>query len=144
MKCTGLGEATGVILVLGEWHLVWDRLKGGSFALTQSAILLLNNAVHYSCSIILVEVLAGETLCLHLEAEVKKAKHEFHCFGEEVGGVPKPTEEWCAADPCVTPITPVLKESINMSVSEVPVVLEGLATMTALQGGVEEAVFADQ
>ncbi len=107
-------------------------------------MLFLNNAVHFSCSIILIEVLAGETLCLHLEAEVKKATHEFHCLGKETGGKPEPTEEWCAADPCVTPIVPVLKSSINMAASEVPSVQEGLGTVTALQAEQATAIFADQ
>lgn len=50
--CTGLGEASGVILVLGEYHIVYLKLS----PLT-AGLLLLINEVHLECALgVLVQV----------------------------------------------------------------------------------------
>jgi len=101
VKCTGLGDATGIILALGTWSLVFDKLIGKPFENLTSAILFVNEVTHFTCGgLVLLLVLApsggvgGETLCLHLTV-TKAFTHEFHCIGEGLGGVKvKPIEEY--------------------------------------------------
>jgi len=89
-KCTGLGEATGVILVLGEAHLVVDTQSPSLGA----GLLFLVNTVHFSCSIILIEV-SGQVLCLIKPANTKASKFEVVCEETVVGsGDPKETTYW--------------------------------------------------
>lgn len=116
VKCTGLGETTsGTILVLGTWHLVFDRKKGGTFAELTTGPLFLISLVHFSCSsLILVEV-HGEQLCLHLKATEKSTTHSFHCV---VAGTTEneQSEEWCKKDvagACTEPVVPRLRASVN-------------------------------
>jgi hypothetical protein len=59
VTCTGLGEASGVILTLGTTHLVWDKLG----AELGAGVLFLINTTHFLCLFILVTV-DGEVLCL--------------------------------------------------------------------------------
>jgi len=75
VTCTGLGEASGTILVLGEGHLVVLELAGSVLDL---GILILVNPVHLACSIILVE-LKGEVLCKATPGNVKSAKFKLTC-----------------------------------------------------------------
>jgi len=64
LTCTGLGEATGVILANGEFHLVYDKLGTGA-ALGVGILFLLSPEVHFECpaggTLVLVK---GEILCL--------------------------------------------------------------------------------
>jgi hypothetical protein len=147
VKCTGLGDANGVILALGTWALVFDKLIGKPFEGLTTAILFKNELVHFTCGgLVLVEVLAGETLCLHLNPTTKSAKHEFHCIGEILGGVPKPVEEWGTDVGGVFTggKVPALKCLINHAASEVPCLQLGLGVITTLKGGVQTEIFADQ
>jgi hypothetical protein len=148
VKCTGLGETAGVILVLGTWALVFDKLIGKAFESLTTAVLFKNELVHFTCGgIALVNVLAfvagvsGETLCLHLNPTVKEFTHEFHCIGELAGGTkPKAIEEY-GTDKALTENkgkVPVLLASLNEAAA-VPALQLGLATMKYL---VE--IFADQ
>jgi hypothetical protein len=114
-NCTGLGETTaGTILVLGTWHLVFDRPKGGTFTgLTTATLFLLSPIVVFHCTgLVLVEV-KGETLCLDLKAEEANKVHLFHCGGS----VTTPDDEWCkggdVAGACVEPTVPSLLGSVN-------------------------------
>jgi hypothetical protein len=123
-KCTDLNHVSaGEILVLGTWHLVWDRKTGGSFTELNTAVLFLVEPVHFSCgSLLLIEV-KGEQLCLHLKATESNTTHSFHCIAEEpVGGKPKQTEEWCAKDvagACSGAVAPKLESFINHGVAKV-------------------------
>jgi len=88
--CTGLGEASGVILVTGEAHLVVDVESPALGA----GLLFLISTVHYSCSIILVE-LKGEVLCLIKPVATKTAHFEIVCEETAAGsGDPKETKYW--------------------------------------------------
>jgi hypothetical protein len=144
VKCTGLGDATETVLMLGTWALVFDRKIGGTFEGLTSAILLKNETTHYTCGgLVLVEVLPGETLCLHIEPTVKKAKHEFRCEGT-VTGMPitavKPADEWGKdVGGALTGATvPSLTESVNhVSPVTALLLLKGIDTAS-------EEIFADQ
>jgi hypothetical protein len=146
VKCTGLGDATGVVLVLGTGAMVFDKLIGKAFEGLTTAVLAKNEAVHFACGgLVLVEVLPGETLCLALNPTVKSATHEGHCIGEISGGVPKPIEGWGTDVGGVFTggKVPVLLASINHGAA-VPALQLGLGTVTAFKGGLETEVFADQ
>jgi hypothetical protein len=73
-KCTGLGDAAGVILTLGTWHLVFDNLTTLS-----TALLFLIEHVHFSCTALILVLVLGELLCLHLKPTEKAFTHSFHC-----------------------------------------------------------------
>lgn len=110
VKCTGLGESqAGTILALGKWNLVWDRKKGGGFELT-TALLYLFEPLHFTCSIVLIE-LKGSALCLDLNPAEKNATRSDHCIAEGT----KETEEWCKKDVngCLEPVVPKLEVSEN-------------------------------
>jgi hypothetical protein len=92
VTCTGLGEAAGVILSLGTWHLVYDQISTELL----TATLFLPETVHFSCSILLVEV-KGELLCLDLEPKVKKISHLFHCH--QKGALQLETTYWTDQEP---------------------------------------------
>jgi hypothetical protein len=124
VKCTDLDHTTsGEILVLGTWHLVWDRKAGGSFTELTTAVLFLVEPVHFECSALVSIEVKGEQLCLHLNATEKALTHSFHCIAEEpVAGKPKQTEEWCKKDVggvCTEPVAPKLEASINHGVVKV-------------------------
>jgi len=90
ITCTGLAEASGVILVLGETHLVVDTESPALGA----GLLLLANPVHLSCSIILIEV-KGEELCLVKPVSTKTTHFETVCEESSAGsGDPKETKYW--------------------------------------------------
>jgi hypothetical protein len=93
-KCTGLGETTGIILVLASWLLPFDRLRGGRFEnLTTATLITITVEVHFSCGIVLLRV-RGETLCLDLKQTEANTTHSFHCIGSgtEAG------EEYCRVE----------------------------------------------
>ncbi len=141
VKCTGLGLATGVIADKGTWHLVFDKLIGQAFENLTSALLLLSEASHLTCGgLVLFELLAGETLCLHLNPAASTTTHEFHCIGEIAGGVPKPLEEWGkdVGGVFTGGKVPVRNGSINHA-AEVSTLLLGLGTVVYTG-----SVFADQ
>lgn len=60
--CTGLGEAVEVILSLGTYHIVYDKL--GTGAALGVGILFLVEPVHFTCSNGAEFVVQGEVLCL--------------------------------------------------------------------------------
>jgi hypothetical protein len=144
VKCTGLGDATGVILALGTWALVFDRKIGGTFEGLTSAILFKNETTHFTCGgLVLVEVNPGETLCLHIEPTVKKAKHEYRCEGT-IEGKPitavKPADEWGKdVGGALTGATvPKLTASVNHATPVAAILLgNGITTASA-------EIFADQ
>jgi hypothetical protein len=113
--CTGLGETTaGTILVLGTWHLMFDRPRGGSFTgLTTAVLYLLSPTVVFHCTALVLVEVKGEALCLHLKAEETNKFHSFHCTGEG----DNPNDEWCkggdVGGTCVEPTVPSLLGSVN-------------------------------
>lgn len=82
-KCSGLGESTGVILVLGKWAIV----HGTSGVM----VLDLNEPTHFECAggFALVTV-TGSMLCPIKEPTKKAATHEGSC--EQSEGKQKQTE----------------------------------------------------
>jgi hypothetical protein len=80
IKCTGLGDAAGIILTLGTWHLVFDNLTTLS-----TALLFLIEHVHFSCSALVLILVLGELLCLHLKPTEKALTHSFHCVETSAG-----------------------------------------------------------
>lgn len=82
--CTGLGESeSGVILVLGSWHLVYDTLSANLSA-DGLAILYLLGAVHFTCKFgtiedLIVVPLGGMVLCLIPNAGGPSKVYEFKC-----------------------------------------------------------------
>jgi hypothetical protein len=113
--CTGLGETTaGTILVLGTWHLMFDRPRGGTFTgLTTAVLFLLNPVAVFHCTALVLVELKGELLCLHLKAEEANKVHSYHCGGTGT----TPDDEWCkggdVAGTCVEPTLPSLLGSVN-------------------------------
>lgn len=88
-KCTGLGEATGVILVTGEAHLAVDTETPALGA----GILFLLNTVHFSC-FVLIEV-TGKVLCLIKPVNTFVTHFEIVCEETAAGsGDPKETKYW--------------------------------------------------
>jgi hypothetical protein len=93
--CTGLGEASGVILALGKWHLVFDTLTP---TLGTATLFLIEPLVHFTCSITNTLVLVlGAVLCLDLTPLTSSVTHEFHCKNNLTRGDPEETEYWNAA-----------------------------------------------
>jgi hypothetical protein len=143
VKCTDLNHLTaGELLMLGTWHLVWDRKAGGSFTELTTAVLFLVEPVHVSCSSLILIVLQGELLCLHLVPTESKVTHSFHCIAEEtIAGKPHQTEEWCKKDVggvCTEPVAPKFESFINHP--KTPVVSAELALGNTTY---KEAISAD-
>jgi hypothetical protein len=116
VKCTDLNHSTaGEILVLGTWHLVFDKKIGGNFEKLTTAVLFLVEPVHFSCSSLVLAEVKGEVLCLHLKPEEKAFTHSFHCVRNGF----EPTEEWCmkgdVSEKCEEPLAPKLESNTNMT-----------------------------
>jgi hypothetical protein len=89
--CTGLGESTGVILLLGTFHLVFDKL--GTGAELGVGILFLMEKAHLECAGKLFGV-EGQLLCL-IKPINEKVKHfEIVCKKGKEGGDPGETVYW--------------------------------------------------
>jgi hypothetical protein len=84
--CTGLGEASGIILVTGEAHLVVNAETPALGA----GLLFLVNLVHFSCSIVLTEV-KGEVLCKLTPVGTSTTSYTVTC-GETTAGSGDPSE----------------------------------------------------
>ncbi|HEY2142010.1 MAG TPA: hypothetical protein VGG98_08120 [Solirubrobacteraceae bacterium] len=89
--CTGLGEASGVILVLGTAHLVFDKL-GAKLSEAGVGVLFLLEPVHFTCLGILIKV-KGEVLCLIKPVNVKAKHFEIVCEQKSAGD-PAETVYW--------------------------------------------------
>ena len=92
-KCSGLGDATGIILTLGEYHLVEDTLGESEKNSLGVAILFLLEPTHFECAggFALVKV-TGNELCLIVEPHVFKTLHELVC--SQTSGVPTDKTYW--------------------------------------------------
>lgn len=95
VKCTGLGEATEVILTLGTYHLVFDTLGAEKDLKKEAAIgvLFLVEPTHFECGgkLIIVE---GQVLCL-IKPVNEKTKHlEIKCDRGKESGDPGEVVYW--------------------------------------------------
>jgi hypothetical protein len=118
VKCTGLGDTTGVILALGRWSLVWDRKKGSSFGELTTATLFKIEQVHFNCTALVLLLVQGEQLCLDLKSTETNKTHTFTCIPTVEGGSEQ-SEEYCRKDngtECVEPVAPVLLASVNLAI----------------------------
>ncbi len=90
--CTGLGDEAGLVLALGTFHVVLDKvLTEGSLGL---GILFLLEQFHFICSVLFVDHLVlvkGDVLCLLTPLTPSKAI-TIKCEGEK--GDPKETVYW--------------------------------------------------
>jgi hypothetical protein len=102
--CTGLGEASGVILSNGTVHVVTDK------TLTHGYVLFLVEHTHYSCTVLFVTALVlvlGEYLCL-IEPLTLGAKKTVKCERGANDGDPKVTEYENAEGKQVTLANPLV------------------------------------
>lgn len=108
-KCTGEGEAIGVILVLGTWHLPWDE-EGSTFELHVGTLFLIELVSFHCTALVLLEV-KGSELCLDLKPEESNKIHSFHCIALGT----KQMDSWCVKDEsgCKELMTPLLLTSVN-------------------------------
>lgn len=111
--CTGLGEASGVILSLGTWKLVFDRKVGGATELT-TATLFEVSPTHFNCTALVLTEVKGEMLCLDKDPTTSSTVHHFLCSS---GKREAQEEEYCkggeSGGTCIEPVLPSLLESIN-------------------------------
>jgi hypothetical protein len=92
VPCTGLGDTSGTILALGQWHLVFDNLT----VLSTATLFLVEPLVHFECAGKLILVL-GSVLCLDLAPLTQSLTHEFHCKTNGTAGDPEETKYWNAS-----------------------------------------------
>lgn len=85
-NCTGLGDATGIILILGTYRLVFDKL-GANLSEAGVAVLFLLEPVNTSCF-----EMTGQMLCLIKPINTKTKHFEIVCEG--LGGDPVETVYW--------------------------------------------------
>lgn len=91
VTCTGLGEASGIILTLGTTHLVFDKL--GTGAELGVGVLFLVEPTHFECAGVL-QIVEGQVLCL-ITPVGKKANHfEITCTKGKEKGDPGETVYW--------------------------------------------------
>jgi hypothetical protein len=91
LACTGLGEAKEVVLLLGTYHIVFDKLGTGSEL--GVGILFLIEPVHFECSGKLF-IAEGEILCLIKPIDTLTKHFEIEC--QETKGAPGETTYWNA------------------------------------------------
>jgi hypothetical protein len=89
ITCTGLSEKTGIILALGTFHLVWNKLG----AELGAGALFLVELTHFVCLFVLVEV-EGEVLCLIKPVGAKVKHFEVVCKPAALAGDPGETTYW--------------------------------------------------
>jgi hypothetical protein len=95
--CTGTGEAGGVILVLGEWHLVEDILTSeGALGAAILFLLPTTNDVEFTCHVVGIPItlkLLGALLCLIKPVNMLAKHFEIVCEKSAVGD-PKEVHYW--------------------------------------------------
>jgi hypothetical protein len=128
VKCTGLGDSAGVILVLGMWHSVFDNLSSLS-----AAMLFLLEKVHFNCTVLILVLVSGELVCLWLRPTESAATHSFHCVATSAGK----QEEEAYFNEAGTEVKAALMWSFNEAEAK-PFVMLTLDTQTF-----SEAVSAD-
>jgi hypothetical protein len=89
-KCNTSGDEAGIILSLGTFHYVYDKLGTGSEL--GVAILFLPEEQVIKCTALVTLNVKGTILCLVLEPLTSAATHEFHCT--QTGGKPSSTQWW--------------------------------------------------
>jgi len=93
--CTGLGDTSGNMLALGEYHFVYDALGASEMEALGIAILFLVSTTHVECAggIVLTKA-EGSELCLIAEPHVAKTLHAFACKISSTPGVPEDKVYW--------------------------------------------------
>lgn len=105
VKCNSLGDASGVILALGTWKLVFDVISPELL----TATVFTQEVIHIECSTTLVEV-KGSVLCLDLKPTESNVTHSFHCIAEKA----KATEKhYFSKDPGGTEVAVQLLCALN-------------------------------
>jgi hypothetical protein len=92
--CTGLGDETGSILVLGIYHIVYDTL---SPALGGAVLFLIEPTVHFSCTVAGITKLLlvkGEYLCLLTPINSLATTFTSKCEATSTAGDPKEVVYW--------------------------------------------------
>lgn len=129
VTCSGLRDATSIVLVLGTYHLVFDTLA----PLNSATLLLISPEVHFSCSTTLLLV-KGNMLCLDVEPTKRAFTHEFKCQ-TVVAGDSEETKYFNDAGTQVA-IAP-------LEISENGGAFKGMAVETAFTQTYKVEVFAD-
>lgn len=108
-KCTGTGDATGNILVLGDVHLVFDSLT----TLGVAALFLLEPPVKFACkSIVTINLeVKGSVLCLISPINALAKESTLKC--EQEGGDQKETKWSSGKEPLSLDSTALLLTSEN-------------------------------
>jgi len=93
--CTGLGDVSGNVLLLGEYHFVYDALGASETNALGIALLLLISQTHFECAggFALVKV-EGSEMCLVTEPHVAKTLHAVSCKISTTAGVPEDKVYW--------------------------------------------------
>jgi hypothetical protein len=92
--CTGLGDETGSILVLGIAHIVYDTLTP---ALGAAVLFLIEPTVHFSCTVAGITELIlvkGENLCLITPINSLATTFTVKCEATSTAGDPKEVVYW--------------------------------------------------
>jgi hypothetical protein len=92
--CTGLGDETGSILVLGIEHIVYDTL---SPALGAAILYLIEPTVHLTCTVAGIsklELVKGEYLCLLTPINSLTTTFTVKCEDTATAGDPKEVVYW--------------------------------------------------
>jgi hypothetical protein len=93
--CTGLGDESGLILVLGTYHLVWDKLGVGTEL--GVGILFLIEHVHFVCKVGIVTnliLVLGDVLCLIKPINTLTRSYTIVCEKGAKDGDPGETMYW--------------------------------------------------
>jgi hypothetical protein len=88
VTCTGLGDESGQILVLGTFHLVYDSLTT-----LGAGILFLPEHVHFTCGGLVLILVLGEVLCLITPINTLTNVHKIKCEQASAGD-PKEVVYW--------------------------------------------------
>jgi len=125
VKCTGLGDEAGIILLEPSWHYVYDTLRA-SLSEAGIAILFSMNSAHFECSGRLLSVSSGGmVLCLVANPTALTKTFEFQCKGSK--GKPEHTEYFDDEEERVT-ITPLMIAENEGTEAEAAVVTSGKMT----------------
>jgi hypothetical protein len=89
-NCNTEGDASGVVLVLGEYNYVDDHLSENASELGVALLLSWNTTI--KCTALATLKFEGRLLCLVLEPLSSKVTHEFHCT--ETSGMQSATHWW--------------------------------------------------
>jgi hypothetical protein len=126
VTCTGLGEASGVILLLPSWHLVYDTLKASLGEAGIAIQFFLNGSVHFECAgKLMLFSSGGMSLCLIASPKSLTKTFEYHCKASK--GKPEDAEYYDAEDNKVA-IAPLESSENEGKAEEVAEITSGTLT----------------